>query len=176
MIVFMGVAGSGKSTQAKLLSEALKCPRLGVGDLLRKSMSGDAAKKMLAGEMIDDTQLLPLLSEEIKKFKNQEFILDGSPRSMGQAKWWVEKVRSEEVKITGVIHLVTAESIAKKRLLARHRPDDYEEAIKERFDEYHHTIEPILSYLRKEGFTVHDINGERDPELVQDEIKKSLGV
>jgi adenylate kinase family enzyme len=154
----------------------LDCQRLGVGDLLRMNMDGAQAKKMLAGEMVNDDILLPLLGKEIKNLKGQQFILDGSPRSMNQAEWWVDKAKKGEVDITAVIHLKTSEPTAKKRLLARHRPDDREDAITERFNEYRNTIEPILSYLRKEGFEVHDIDGERAPGAVDKDIKKVLGI
>jgi adenylate kinase len=176
MIIFMGVAGSGKSTQAGMLAQELDCQRLGVGDLLRVNMDGEQAKRMLAGEMVKDDILLPLLAQEIKKHKNQQFILDGSPRSMDQAKWWVDKAKKGEVDITAVVHLETSEPTAKKRLLARHRPDDREDAIRERFNEYRNTIEPILSYLKSEGFAVYDIDGERAPGEVDMDIKKALGL
>jgi adenylate kinase len=176
MIIFMGVAGSGKSTQAGMLAQGLGCQRLGVGDLLRMNMDGAQSKKMLAGEMVDDDKLLPLLGKEIKKLKGQQFILDGSPRSMNQAKWWVDKAKAGEVEITGIIHLKTSEPTAKKRLLARHRPDDREDAIAERFSEYRNTIEPILTYLKSEGFSVYDIDGERAPGTVDEDIKKALEI
>jgi adenylate kinase family enzyme len=176
MIIFMGVAGSGKSTQAGMLAQELGCQRLGVGDLLRMNMDGEQAKKMLAGEMISDDILLPILGQEIKKLKQQQFILDGSPRSMEQAKWWVERAKNGEVDITAVIHLKTSEPTAKKRLLARHRPDDREDAIRERFNEYNSTIQPMLSYLREEGIKVYDIDGERAPGVVDKEIKKVLEI
>lgn len=176
MIIFMGVAGSGKSTQAGMLAQKLGCQRLGVGDLLRVNMNGRQAKKMLAGEMVEDSKLLPLLDKELKKFSHKQFILDGSPRSMNQAEWWAEKIKSGEVKLDAIIHLEVSENTAKKRLLARHRPDDYEGAINERFREYHNTIEPILSYLKGQGFPVYDINSERVPEAVEKDIEKSLGV
>lgn len=172
----MGVAGSGKSTQAGMLAQALKCHRIGVGDLLRSHSDSAQAKQMLAGEMINDELVLSLLDEAIKKYQGKQFILDGSPRSMEQARWWVDKAQAGEVAIDAIIHLQTSEEIAKRRLLARHRPDDHEDAIKERFNEYNNTIKTILGYLRQEGFQVYDINGEQAPEAVQAQIQQAVGV
>ncbi|MEX1995523.1 MAG: nucleoside monophosphate kinase [Candidatus Saccharimonadales bacterium] len=176
MIIFMGVAGSGKSTQAGILAAKLSCPRLGVGDLLRAHMSGEESQKMLAGEMVPDEKLLPLLEKEVKKYGNQEFILDGSPRTMTQAKWWVAKSRDNQLSITAVIHLSSDFGTAKGRLLARHRPDDTETSIAERFNEYQNTIKPILDYLKKAGIKIHEIDGGQPQNRVADEITAVLGV
>jgi adenylate kinase len=176
MIILMGVAGSGKSTQADLLSKKTGYPRLGVGDLLRAHMGGEEAKRMLDGEMLDDNKVLPLFDEELNKLGGKEFILDGSPRSMRQAEWWASKAKNHQLNITAVIHLRASEETAKNRLLARHRPDDHEPAIAERFAEYHSTIEPILDYLSKQGFKIHEIDAERPPEAIEVDIEKALGL
>lgn len=175
MIIFMGVAGSGKSTQAGILAAKLKCPHLGVGDLLRAHMSGDQSQKMLAGEMIADDKLLPLLEKEIKKYAGQQFILDGSPRTMAQAKWLVAKAKDNQLPITAVIHLLADWGVAKDRLLSRQRPDDTETAIAERFSEYQNTIKPILDYLKTEGIKIYEIDGGGPQESVAGEIRAALG-
>lgn len=172
----MGVAGSGKSTQASILAGKLNCPYLGAGDLLRAHMSGEGLKRMLAGEMVGDEKLLPLLEEQIKKYGRQEFILDGSPRTLTQAEWLVSISKDKQVSITAVIHLSSDLDSAKGRLLARHRPDDTDVAIAERFAEYQNTITPILDYLKKAGAKVYRINGDRPVGQVAEEIAKVLEV
>lgn len=176
MIIFMGVAGSGKSTQARILASKLNYFYLGVGDLLRRHMSGEESKKMLAGEMVGDEKLLPLLEQQIKKLGDQEFILDGSPRSMAQAEWWVGRSKHNQASITSVIHLSSDLDIAKNRLLSRHRPDDTEAAIAARFSEYQNTIKPILDYLKTEGVKVYEIDGDQPTQTVADEIFNTLGL
>jgi adenylate kinase len=178
MIVFMGVAGSGKSTMGQLLAAHLHCPWISTGNLLRQKMDSKTQSQMLRGEIVNDEQTLQVLDEEMQRIdaSQSQFVLDGSPRTMRQAKWLVEKAKSGELKITAVIHLNISKDIAKKRLLSRKRPDDHEQAIAERFREYDEAILPIINYFTAQDFKVHEINGEQKPQQVETEIEKALGI
>lgn len=178
MIIFMGLAGSGKSTMGQLLAAHLHCPWISTGNLLRQKMDAETQAKMLKGQIISDEKTLEVLDEEFRRINaaQGQFVLDGSPRTMRQAKWLVEKVRGGELKIRAIIHLNTSQELARQRLLARRRPDDHTAAIDERFREYDSAIVPILDYLRQEGFDVHEIDGGRKPQLVEADIEKALGV
>ena len=175
MIILVGMAGTGKSTQGQRIASDLNCEWLSVGNILRANMDGKYAKQMMAGEIISDKQVLPLLDKEFKRIgRDKEFILDGSPRTMSQAKWLVKKIHNKEVTLTAVIHLNTSEEVARQRLIARGRPDDYDEAIKERFKEYKKVIVPILDFLEEEKFPVFHIDAERAPEEIATEIEEIL--
>lgn len=178
MIIFMGIAGSGKSTLGQLLAAHLHCPWVSTGNLLRAKMDQKTQSQMLKGEIISDELTLAVLDEEFRRIETSQcqFVLDGSPRTMRQAEWLVEKARGGELKITAVIHLEVPKQIAKQRLLARKRPDDHETAIAERFREYDKNIVPIIKFFEKEGYKVHHINSERRPEEVEADIDKALGV
>ena len=178
MIIFMGVAGSGKSTLGQLLAAHLHCPWISTGNLLRQKMDAATQAQMLKGEIISDEQTLAVLDDEFRRIdaSRHQFVLDGSPRTMRQAQWLVGKAQAGELKITAVIHLETAKPVAKERLLARQRPDDHEAAIEERFREYDENILPIIKYLEKEGYKVHHINSERTPQAVDADISKALGI
>ena len=178
MIVFMGVAGSGKSTLGQLLAAHLKCPWLSTGSLLRQKMDTKTQAQMLKGEIISDELTLAVLDEEFRRIdaSQHQFVLDGSPRTMRQAEWLVEKARGGELKITAIIHLEVSKEIAKARLLARKRPDDTEAAISERFREYDENIVPIIKYFESEGYKVHHIKSDRRPEEIEADIDKELGI
>jgi adenylate kinase len=178
MIIFMGLAGSGKSTMGHWLAAQLNCPWISTGNLLRQRMDKATQEQMLRGKMVSDDHTLAVLDEEFRRISahDSHFILDGTPRTMRQAKWLVEKDRSGELKISSIIHLKIKSSAAKDRLLKRKRPDDHEEAINERFREYEDSIKPIIGYLKKEGYKVHDINAEQKPADVEAEIEKALGL
>ena len=178
MIIFMGLAGSGKSTMGQLLAAHLHCPWVSTGNLLRAKMDQPTQAEMLKGKIISDEQTLAVLDEEFRRIgaDQNQFVLDGSPRTMRQAQWLVEKDHAGELKITGVIHLKVAQDTAKKRLLARQRPDDHEQAIAERFREYDEAIVPIIKYLTKEGYKVHDIDADQPPEKVSADINGALGL
>jgi adenylate kinase len=178
MIIFMGLAGSGKSTMGQLLAAHLRCPWISTGHLLRSSMDKDTQKQMLRGEIISDELTLGVLDEEFRRIgaDHTQFILDGTPRTMRQAKWLVNKDQEGELKIKAIIHLDIDKKKAKQRLLSRRRPDDHEQAITERFREYDEAIKPILKYLTGEGYKVHEIDADQKPEQVEKDIEEALGV
>ncbi len=178
MIIFMGLAGSGKSTMGQLLAAHLHCPWISTGNLLRQNMDAATQAQMLKGEIISDEQTLAVLDEEFKRIDaaHNQFILDGSPRTMFQAQWLVKKAQAGDLKINAIIHLQVSKDVAKARLLSRHRPDDYDQAIEERFKEYDDAILPILGYLNKEGFKVHAIDSERPPEQIESALETELSI
>lgn len=177
MIIVIGIAGAGKSTQGQLLAQRLNCPWLSVGQLLRQNMDEDHKRRMLAGEMVEDEQLIPILGAELKRLgaDKNELILDGSPRTKNQAEWLAGKAKNGEVKMTAVIHLNASKQTVKDRLLKRGRPDDTEAAINQRLLEYDKTIVPILEYLRTQGFKIYDIDGNGPAEKDSELIKQALG-
>ena len=178
MIIFLGIAGSGKSTQGQLLAAQLHCPWLSTGNLLRQKMDPKTQQAMLQGKIVDDKRTLAVLDEEFKRIEadKSDFILDGSPRTMEQARWLVKKAQAGEIKLKTIIHLTVSPETAKRRLLARKRPDDTEPAIAERFKEYDSAILPIVSYLKQQGLTVYEIDGNPSPEVVDKNILEVLGM
>ena len=178
MIIFMGLAGSGKSTMGQLLAAHLHCPWVSTGNLLRAKMDQPTQAEMLKGKIINDEQTLTVLDEEFRRIgaDHNQFVLDGTPRTRRQAEWLVEKDHAGELKITAVIHLNVNQATAKQRLLARQRPDDHEQAIAERFREYDEQIVPIIKYLTAGGYKVHEIDANQPPERVSADIQKVLGL
>jgi adenylate kinase len=170
----MGIAGSGKSTQAALVAKKIGSARLAVGDLLRAHATAEQAQKMLSGEILPDSELLPLLDAEIQKLRGQQFVLDGSPRTLTQAQWLVSKAQAGELAISDVIHLRISRPAATIRLLARGRPDDNPDAIVERFKEYDDAIMPILEYLKQQGLRIHEVDGEHATTTVAADVEKVL--
>ena len=179
MIILLGLAGSGKSTQGQLLAAHLHCPWISTGNLLREfNMDSAIQKQMLQGEIIDDETTLSVLEKELVRldaFAN-ECILDGTPRTLYQAEWLIKKEHSKELKITALVHLQASVDTAKMRLLARHRPDDTEPAIAERFAEYENTVKPIIEYMKQAGVTVYKVDADRKPETVAADIITKLGI
>jgi adenylate kinase len=178
VIVFMGLAGAGKSTSGQLLAAHLQCPWVSTGNLLRQKMDAQTQKQMLRGEIVNDEQTLAVLEDEFRRLgaDHRQIVLDGTPRTMRQARWLVEKERGGELKINAIIHLKIDQNKAKQRLLARQRPDDHEEAIAERFREYSDAIVPILTLLNKQGYKVYEINADQPPAAVEADIEQALGI
>jgi adenylate kinase len=178
MIIFMGLAGAGKSTLGQLLAAHLHCPWVSTGNLLRQSMDPKTQAQMLRGEIINDEQTLLVLDEEFRRIdaSSSQFVLDGSPRTMRQAKWLIEKTKNGELKINGVFHLNISKDAAKDRLLHRHRPDDHEAAIAERFREYEEAIIPIIDYLKEQGCKIYEIDADQPPEKVEVDVENAMGI
>lgn len=176
MIIFMGVAGSGKSMQGRLLADREALPWLSTGEFLRMLISGDERRDMLSGKLLDDEEIIALVQKIFNIINiDEEFVLDGFPRTEGQADWLLNQVKYGQLNLTAVVHLTASEDVVIKRLLGRGRQDDHEEAIAERFREYEEAIKPILEHFKQAGITVHDVNGDQEPESVHRDIVKALG-
>ena len=91
-IAILGGPGSGKGTQAKLLSERYRVPQISTGDLLRDSVKNDQGlgaqvkELMDSGQLVSDSIVSKLLEDRlINKDTRRGFIVDGYPRSIPQA-------------------------------------------------------------------------------------------
>lgn len=178
MILVIGIAGSGKSTQCQMLEETGKFKWLSVGQLLRTKVEDPKHKAVIdSGDVLDDDTVLPLVEEYLKEhssWQTQELILDGFPRSLSQAKWLVGLKDKHQIHITEAIHIIASPEATLPRLLKRGRTDDHEAAIHERFSEYESKILPILDYLRSEDIPVYEVDGEDSPEAVHQQILNAL--
>ncbi len=175
MIIFMGVAGSGKSIQGRTLADELALPWLSTGEFLRMLIAGDKRRDMVAGKLLSDKEIITLVQKIFHMINiNEEFVLDGFPRTTAQADWLLSQVKHGQLHVTAVIHLTASEEAVMKRLLSRGRQDDTEEAVRERFREYEEAALPIIQHFRNAGVPVHDINGEQPVEKVHADIKQAL--
>ena len=91
-IALLGGPGSGKGTQARMLSEVYRIPQISTGDLLREAVSKGSSpglrvkKAMDEGNLVDDEIVLEMLEERLRKRDiKRGFIIDGYPRSIPQA-------------------------------------------------------------------------------------------
>lgn len=175
MIIFMGVAGSGKSIQGRLLADQLALPWLSTGEFLRMLIAGDKRRDMLAGKLLENQEIINLVQRIFGLIDvSKEFVLDGFPRTVEQADWLLGQAKHGQLKITAVVHLNASEEVIMERLLARGRQDDYAEALHERIREFEETIKPILDSFRSDGIPVHDIDGEQTVEEVHASIIRAL--
>lgn len=108
-IVLLGPPGAGKGTQAVMLAERLKYLHLSTGDILRENVKKgtDIGKKARAfmekGDLVPDDIVIEMMLDTIKAgAKGKDFILDGFPRTIYQAK----KIGSELDKLGLPIEMV----------------------------------------------------------------------
>jgi adenylate kinase len=176
MIIFMGVAGSGKSVQGKLIADDLALPWLSTGEFLRMLVSGRERRDMLAGKLLTDKEIITLIQKifSLVDAARKEFVLDGFPRTEAQADWLLNQAKHGQLSITAVVHLTASPEAVRLRLLERGRQDDTGEAIAKRFREYEQASKPILEHYRNAGVPVLQVNGEGDIEEIHKTIKEAL--
>ena len=90
--IFLGMPGSGKGTQAKLLAKKLNIPIVSTGNCFRKNIKDETElglriKDILAkGDLVPDEITFEMLKGEIESMDTSNgLILDGYPRSIKQA-------------------------------------------------------------------------------------------
>src|SRR3954465_12880945 len=91
-LVLLGPPGAGKGTHAQILSKKLNALHLAAGDILRQHIRGKTelgvkAKDIIErGELVSDDLVNAMMEEEISRAGfSKGFILDGYPRTIGQA-------------------------------------------------------------------------------------------
>ncbi|WP_075434080.1 adenylate kinase family protein [Buchnera aphidicola] len=92
-IIILGAPGSGKGTQAQLLSKSLCIPFISAGEILRQEIKKNEKTRSYIkntinqGKLVKSSFMIQLIKENIQK-KNSfnGFILDGFPRTIEQAK------------------------------------------------------------------------------------------
>jgi adenylate kinase len=90
----MGPPGAGKGTQAKELIKLWGIPQISTGDLLRANVAmgtplGRTAKEIIGrGELVPDTVVNEMVALRLQEPDTANgYILDGFPRTLGQATW-----------------------------------------------------------------------------------------
>jgi len=176
MIILTGVAGAGKSMQGRLLADEHGFAWISTGEILRVLITGKRRQEMLAGKLLSDQEVIDVVDKVLELIDtSDEFVLDGFPRTIAQADWLLEQTRKGRLHLTGVFNLQANEDVVRGRLIDRGRPDDTENAIRERFREYKAVTLPILNHFRKEQIKVCDIDADQTPRQVHDDIVRCLG-
>jgi len=121
--VFLGAPGSGKGTQAKLLSESFGFTHLSTGDMLRAAIKqklpvGLKAKSYMdQGNLVPDSVMIEVLEEALAPLKDTaKVILDGFPRTVPQAE---ALDKNQKTRVKGAINFQVPEKILISRLTGR---------------------------------------------------------
>ncbi len=175
VILMMGIAGSGKGTQGKMLADTRGYHLVSMGEVLRMYVTGKQRERMLAGGLLDDQEIIKIVDGVLESLDDEEEVLmDGFPRTVAQAEWLIKQVKAGRFDLKAAFHLVASREAVKNRLMKRARIDDVESAIEERFNEYERSTAPLIEWLSKHGVKVLEINAERTPEEVNTDIIKHL--
>lgn len=177
MIILMGVAGAGKSMQGRIFADEHGYAWISTGELFRVLVTGQRRQQMLAGQLLSDDEVIALIDKTLDQMvdTDQEFVLDGFPRTKPQADWLLDQVKQGRFKLTAIFNLKASPEVVKQRLLERGRQDDTETVIDKRFKEYDAVTLPIIDYFKQAGINVYDINAGKEPAAVHDQIRSYLG-
>jgi adenylate kinase len=125
-LILLGPPGSGKGTQAKLLSSRLNLTHVGTGDILREAIRQNSPLGSKVKYYIDAGQLVPddLVNEVVaERFRGpnrpENFVMDGYPRTLAQAASFDQVLRQEFMDLSAVTLLVVDESEIVKRMTGR---------------------------------------------------------
>ena len=172
MIILFGLAGSGKGTQGKALSEIFGWRWLSVGQVIRDT--GEYAATIDKGNLIPDSDVIKLMNKQIQKSEAEGFdvILDGYPRTKEQAEWLMDNMSD---KINGAIILEVPKEELIERLILRGRDDDKERSsIERRFEVFEQNICSILPLLEVKNIPVERVDGVGSVEEVTRRLIKVI--
>ncbi|MBE8221659.1 MAG: adenylate kinase [Bdellovibrionales bacterium] len=124
-IILFGAPGSGKGTQASLLSKKYGIPHISTGNLFSYEISNNTPlgikikDSMAKGQLISDDIVVGILENELKKLKTKNFILDGFPRTQQQAISLKTLTTKYNLSIDYVLFLKISDSAVMKRITNR---------------------------------------------------------
>ena len=181
-IVFFGPPGSGKGTQAKLLSNELNILHLSTGDILRDKLShGDSLsielkKIMSSGNLVSDEILNQIIANKLISDEcSNGYILDGYPRTISQSEFLLSFSKNNNLDLDIIFNFKIDFKLVEDRIILRskeeHRSDDNIDVIKTRLDKYIEETYPVSQFF-SENFSQNffTIDASQEVSKIQKEL------
>src|ERR1044072_8893790 len=167
-LILLGPPGAGKGTQAQRLVAKHGIVQLSTGDMLRAAVAagtpvGQQVKDIMdRGDLCPDDIVVAIIADRIAQpdAKNG-FVLDGFPRTAGQAEALERMLQEKALDLDGVVELKVDEGQLLRRIesriketLARGEPlrkDDDPEVLKTRLDAYRRQTAPLIHHYREKN-------------------------
>ena len=187
-IILLGPPGAGKGTQAKRIEENHTVVQLSTGEMLRAAVAsgselGQQAKQIMdAGQLMPDALMVEMISDRIEAPDcGNGFILDGFPRTLGQAEALDRMLEQKGLRLDAVVEIKVDDKALVERIETRikesgegsARSDDNVETLKKRLDVYHAQTAPILPYYEQRGI-LKSVDGMASIDEVTDQIESIL--
>jgi adenylate kinase len=210
-LIMLGPPGAGKGTQAERLKDDFGLPYIGTGELLRKhkdegtELGTEAAEYMDNGDLVPDELVIRMILGEIEEKGADGFLLDGYPRSVGQADALDEALEENGRTLTAALLIDVDDETVIQRLSGRRqcrnghlyhvlfnppkneghcdldgtklvqRDDDKPETVKKRLATYHAKTEPLIDYYEQRGI-LRRFDGSREPSEVHQHVRATLAM
>jgi adenylate kinase len=205
-LIIFGPPSAGKGTQAQRLSKEYGLPQVSTGDLLREAVArqtplGAKIKSYLdSGRLGPDDLIVQLIKERVSKPDCAKgYLLDGFPRTMGQATE-LDKMTDIDLVLNIVVdHESLVERAVSRRICMKcnavynvvsnppkkegvcdkcggglvQRDDDKEQTVRNRLKVYQEQTAPLIQHFRKKGNIV-DVDGSKGIEGVYSQMKAAI--
>jgi adenylate kinase len=208
-LILFGPPGAGKGTQATRLREDFDLPYIATGDMLRghrkegTELGQEAERYMNNGDLVPDELVIEMIMVEIEDKGDDGFLLDGFPRSIGQADALGEEIERRDRRLTAALLIEADDETVLTRITGRRvcsndhvyhvefdppkhegvcdqcgkpltqRDDDKPETVKKRLKTYHDQTEPLIDYYDERGL-LRRFDGTRSQTEVHDHIRATL--
>ena len=208
-LILLGATGAGKGTQAEILSAKLGIPTISTGNILRAAIKDgtpiglEAKSYMDAGKLVPDSVIIGIVAQRLEQPDCANgFILDGVPRTIGQA----EALDKAGVAFDHVISIEISDGEIVDRMAGRRvcsscgapyhvkakppkqegvcdscggplvqRDDDKAETVLHRLEVYHAETEPLKGYYEGKG-VLSPVANQATIEATTDVIMEALGI
>ena len=184
-LILLGAPGAGKGTQAEILSAKLNIPTISTGNILRAAIKEgtpiglEAKSYMDAGKLVPDSVIIGIVAQRLEQPDCAKgFILDGVPRTIGQA----EAIDRAGITFDRVLSIEISDAEIEERMSGRRvcqscgapyhikakppkqegvcdscggqlvqRADDAAETVRKRLEVYHGETEPLKGFYEAKG-------------------------
>ena len=209
-LVLLGPPGSGKGTQAERLKDDLDLPYYATGNILRAAVRDEtdlgrkAKEYMDRGDLVPDDVIIGVIAERIASHEAEDgFILDGFPRTVGQAEALESRMKELGKRLTAALLIDVPDDEVIRRLGGRRtcpnghvfhaefdpplkegvcdvcgaelliRDDDRPDVIRNRLEQYREKTEPLVAWYEDRG-VLERLDGAKEPDEVDEDIRALL--
>jgi adenylate kinase len=124
-IVLLGAPGSGKGTQAEMITRHFAMPVTSTGTILRRErdmgtpLGIEAAEIVKQGGLVPDDIIVKLIEDWLNLHGNNGFVFDGFPRTVGQAERLNQILEKLSKTLDLAIWLDVSEETVRDRIAGR---------------------------------------------------------
>ena len=209
-LILLGPPGSGKGTQGERLQEDLDLPYYATGNILREAvregtpLGREAKSYMDKGDLVPDEVIIGVIAERIAQHEAEDgFILDGFPRTVGQAEALGREMEGLARRLTAAILIEVPDDEIVRRLGGRRtcpnghvfhiefdppdqegicdvcgadltiRDDDKPDVIEHRLEQYREKTQPLVAWYEDRG-ALERVHGAKAPDEVYEDVRALL--